>query len=256
MDEELMDDGLGMTEVRPGRSRVADVADDDFDVTARPGLAVEAFLRGLGPDLLPNARERLSKQFGLGASEGGLINLVNYLNDSHNCERYMRPGATQADASPLRGLIKRFEQAGLLQKGAADELHDELAIDIHPQEMRTNPGRVAAKIWDELHDHKPERRMLWTSESRPPMGHRQQKVAQALTALGFDFLPSRTEELCYRFRDAADGNRPLADVIRTVAYRLNRDGIRVDPATVASAIRTAAPAPSPDAFRAVGYERM
>lgn len=264
MDEELEQmDGLGMVEARPSRSRAveAPAADDDLDdVTERPAMAVEAFLRGLGPDLLPGAKERLMRQFGPDASEGGLRPLVNHLADPHNCERYMDGERPQPNISPLRQLIRRWEHAGLLQKGGADQLHDELAIDIHPEEMRRDPGRVASRLWDELHADAPERRLLWDERHRPAMGHRQRKVADAIAALGLDFLPGRLEELCFKWKDAADSNRPMDDVIRIVAARLNRDGIPISPKAVGAAIHAANPAPAPDFraahARAVGYERL
>lgn len=261
MDEELMD-GLGMTEVRPGRSRAVEADDDgDFDVSQRPGLAVEALVRGMGPELLPGAGERVLKRFGAGSPDGGIRAAVNFLHDPHNCEGVMNPEIAQPNIAPLRRLIRRFEQAGLLQKGAADELYDNLAIDIHPDEMRRDPGRVAVKVWDALHDPAPERRMLWCEASRPPLGHRQARVAQALDALGVSFGPSRTEELCFKWKDAAEGSRPFDEVVRIVAKRLAWDGIQVRPEAVAAAIGAASPGPSPADFRAaharaVGYERM
>lgn len=243
-DDELMDDGPTMEESPPGRRRPAadDDDDDGLDVTNRPGLAVRAFAAGCAPDLLPGSQKILERQFGVEARDGGLRNLVNYLNDKDVEERFMHPERPQPNISPLRQMIRRFEHAGLLRKGAADELFDAIAVDprFGARAMRDDAGKVAALVWEELHALKPERRDLWHSHAKPQLPHHVAKVLSAIEALAIPVVGA--EDLAMKWSDAGGRGRTWTDVVRAAATRLKMAGYEVPESAIGRAVN-AEPAP-------------
>lgn len=181
---------------------------------------VEVILEGMEArkELLPGARSYLAKRFATGNEGGGLEPLVNFLAGDDG-KRYWNPErpAGPKPESPLRSLIRRF--APVLRASAADDLVDQLGIEIDPETLATKPGEVAARVWRTL--AKFEHRSKWLAKHQPPLPHRTRQVLECLQVLEHHLSPATSlEALAHTWRDAAGTGKSPADVMKVVIARL------------------------------------
>lgn len=205
---------------RPTRPTAAN-DDDDDNVLTRGGMAVKTFLDGMesAGELLPGAREILWKRFGPGSEDGGLRPLVNFLADPGEATRYGNPERPPSMVAPFRALCRRF--GGVLHKGEPDSIYDDMAIHVDPHEFQTDPGKVAAKVWEALHN-RPEYRQKWHEKYRPPLGYRQAKALAAIEVHAHHLHSLvNLEELAEKWRDL--GAMEPNEAVRVVAKRLGME---------------------------------